>query len=1171
MPAGYKARLLAASICLVFLAASRALAQSGAAEPEAEVTALLKEVTALRAAKKEAEAIKIAEKALSIAEQSFPAGSDKLVRPLGVLGWAYYGQNRYADSERLLLRALEIREKSGWQVKPSAAGFCLILGNLYFVQGKLDRTVAIYKRFSDFAEPMIAAKTVRPDDPEVHEVSGLLQEVYVAMSRPADAEQLLKHRISLTEQALGYDHPYVGDLLNTLASLYQSLGRAAEAGPLFERSLAVAEKALANPATDFGPSLTRQAMAGKLNAVAQHYEKTGQPGRAEEVFKLAQRAQAPAPAVEAKPDDDPEALAREARQYEIDKRAADAEAVNRRIVAYWEKALAARPDDKTAATKFKEIARKLAQEFYQSSRYADAGPLFQRVLSLEESEGGKLGVAAALEALADIAGATGRYEDAETQWKKALGIREAEQGVEHQDVSVLRYKLYKFYTDRGRRADAEAVLGSFSAAAERMAKAAPATRDVLADLDNWGSRPDTRTRYNMVEWQLLDTAHTGMEYAGSAHLMVARPLMGAGFSMANEKNWRDAVAVLSRAAGIQIASLRRSGATVLPEAAASPAPQGGDMWVPQTPAEWANATFGRLMKAGYELAGQDTARAPGLRDSLFETAQWGQHSAAAAALTQMAARQNDPKLGALARERQELASEWQDLDKQLTAHLALPPEERRRLAGEEETRRQRQVWIDGRIRGIDQTLAADFPRYAGLVNPEPLTPDGVQALLNDGEALVLFYDVPSLGGDTGATFVWAVTKTAVRWARLDLDGAAIAARVQALRCGLDPSSWLGDGERKCQGLLDTRYSAADMEAGKPLPFDVRKSHELYKALFGPIEADIAGAHLLTVPAGALTALPLQVLVTDDPGAAPVAPDISGQTPWLGVRQPLTVLPSVPSLKALRKLVKEGRASKPFIGFGNPLLTGPAGDDRSAWEVRQCQKAAAVSTASRTVSAPPPAAFKRNVKGDAELLRRQPPLPETAGELCAVAKSLGAADSDVWLGERATAGSVMALSRSGDLAGYRTIHFATHGLVAGDLGTLNEPALLMTPPENPVEGDDGLLKASDVTQLNLDAQWVVMSACNTAAGGKAGAEALSGLARAFFYAGARALLVSHWAVNSTAATELTTGTFSAMASPGEIGRSEALRRTMAALAKSPDAGKRHPSYWAPFVVAGEGAR
>ena len=130
---------------------------------------------------------------------------------------------------------------------------------------------------------------------------------------------------------------------------------------------------------------------------------------------------------------------------------------------------------------------------------------------------------------------------------------------------------------------------------------------------------------------------------------------------------------------------------------------------------------------------------------------------------------------------------------------------------------------------------------------------------------------------------------------------------------------------------------------------------------------------------------------------------------------------------------------------------------------------------------------------------------------------------------------------------------------------------MAPPAAATTNDDGLLKASDVMQLNLDAQWVVMSACNTAAGGKAGAEALSGLARAFFYAGARALLVSHWPVNSSAATEITTGTFFAMASSPDTGRSEALRRTMAALAQSAYAYKRHPSYWAPFIVAGEGAR
>jgi CHAT domain-containing protein len=111
-----------------------------------------------------------------------------------------------------------------------------------------------------------------------------------------------------------------------------------------------------------------------------------------------------------------------------------------------------------------------------------------------------------------------------------------------------------------------------------------------------------------------------------------------------------------------------------------------------------------------------------------------------------------------------------------------------------------------------------------------------------------------------------------------------------------------------------------------------------------------------------------------------------------------------------------------------------------------------------------------------------------------------------------------------LADYRAVYFATHGLLAGDVKGLGEPSLALTIPNEPSELDDGLLTASEVAQLKLNADWVVLSACNTAAGDKPGAEALSGLARAFFYAGARALLVSHWAVDSDAATRLTTTTF-----------------------------------------------
>src|SRR5262249_27251654 len=152
-----------------------------------------------------------------------------------------------------------------------------------------------------------------------------------------------------------------------------------------------------------------------------------------------------------------------------------------------------------------------------------------------------------------------------------------------------------------------------------------------------------------------------------------------------------------------------------------------------------------------------------------------------------------------------------------------------------------------------------------------------------------------------------------------------------------------------------------------------------------------------------------------------------------------------------------------------------------------------------------------------------PLPDTAYELNVVRNQFSC--TALVDGAEATEENLRKLSAEGQLERYRIVHFATHGLVADDMPEGGkqkaEPALVLTPPDVAAsDADDGLLTASEVAQLRLNADWVVLSACSTAAGDQTGGEALSGLARAFFYAGTRALLASHWPVYSDAAVRLT---------------------------------------------------
>jgi CHAT domain-containing protein len=206
----------------------------------------------------------------------------------------------------------------------------------------------------------------------------------------------------------------------------------------------------------------------------------------------------------------------------------------------------------------------------------------------------------------------------------------------------------------------------------------------------------------------------------------------------------------------------------------------------------------------------------------------------------------------------------------------------------------------------------------------------------------------------------------------------------------------------------------------------------------------------------------------------------------------------------------------------------------------------------------------------------PPLPDTAEEIRSIALTLDAdLTRDVFLGESANEQAV----RTANLWRYRVIAFATHGLRPGDLDGLTQPALALTAPEVAHVEGDGLLTVEKILGLRLNADWVVLSACNTAKGNGAGSEAISGLGRAFFYAGARALLVSNWPVETTSARVLTTDLFRRQRQDPTLDRARALQQTMNALIDSgefrnPPSRKvifsyAHPIFWAPFTLVGDG--
>ncbi len=565
----------------------------------------------------------------------------------------------------------------------------------------------------------------------------------------------------------------------------------------------------------------------------------------------------------------------------------------------------------------------------------------------------------------------------------------------------------------------------------------------------------------------------------------------------------------------------------------------------------AAAAYGSLIRLYARLANKEPENRAAYSEKAFLVAQRIVESQAASALSQMAARQasGSGELASLLRSREDAVEAWQRADRQLTAlraGAAQDPVRERRLAAE-------LMEKDAAIRAADAKIAADFAGFGALSQPALPGFAAVQAALADNELALFYTDAGDLGGGRSATYLWAVPKSGEPvWVELERGSGEIAAAVRHMR-GL-----LGVGEQTRGAKTLGAGVKTDVQA------DVLKAgEEIYKALLGPVAHLAKGKALVIVPTKRLAALPFQLLVSK---AAPEgSADKYRDAGWLVKDHALTVMPSLAALIAL-KAPGPAAARTPYLAFANPLLTGRSGTDRRAFARAGCS--GAPSAAGDAVPAAPPATDLFGADGaDPAAVRALAPLPETVDEVCAVAAALGAGDEALRLGAAANENEIKALSANGALEQAAVVHFATHGLISGDLTGLAEPAIVLTPPETASSANDGLLTASEVAALKFNADWVILSACNTASG-EGGGEALSGLARAFFYAGARSLMVSHWPVNSDAAVSLVTKTVSEMANDKSTSRPEALRRAM--LAEIARGGAHaEPENWAPFVLVGDG--
>jgi CHAT domain-containing protein/tetratricopeptide (TPR) repeat protein len=944
---------------------------------------------------------------------------------------------------------------------------------------------------------------------------------YQSQGRYPQAEALYLRMLEARERLAGRDDSETLGVLNDLAALYVAQGRTDAAEPMLTRVLETNRRLYGRDNMRTLPS---------ASAVATLYVAQGRYVEAEALMLQI---------LEADERSGRSGVFRQnylldlADLYDVQGRVREAERLRIRVEEGRVRAMEAniaRLQDENAIPIIDRLEGDYAPSI-PASRDDAAGPLFLRSLRASERLAGADddNTLTAASNLASWYAVRGRFAEAEPLYQRILEATERLTGADSPDTVSALYELADLYLAQRRFADAERL---YRRAVEANRRVAGRELDLIGSIDSMAYLYQLSGRRAEADRLLVPVLGATREVLGDAHpgtVDAAEQLASLRLSSP------DSAASALEPARLIVASLRARRSAV----------REGGIARAQLGREQRDraALFTLLPNAAWAAATADPGQRTALTDEAFTALQDSSVGAADEALAQMAVRHVADReragLAPLARERENLNNQWAANSASYSDLLGVSGAEasatRQRLTAE-------RTRIGTRLDEIDAVLRANYPPYFTLIRPEPLDVAATQAMLAPDEAILLV--VPTEYG----THVVGVSRDRILWVRSPRTREEVDGAVGQLL-----------------GNIRTTM------AGGSLSYDRQTAFALYRDIVAPVAPVLDHKrHVFTVAAGSLTSLPFGILVTEPPAGADDDLAALRDTRWFADAHALIQLPSIQSLQLLRRpgsaAPRPPGAPSSFVGFGNPALSGPA----TATARSPCDRGGRQAGTSVAMLAAPGRARGGGMNVDLEAIRQLCPLPGTAVELENMRLAFQAPPGALYLGQNATEARL----RSMNLSQVRILAFATHGVLAGELQGVAEPGLVFTPPRVATEADDGYLTASEIAALNLDADWVILSACDTATGEVVGAPGLSGLARAFFYAGARNLLASHWKVADDAAARLTVRTIELMRENPALSRAEALQRAMREVREDPDREHQvwaHPGVWGPFSLIGDGAR